>query len=86
VRSLTGLSRRQSEELVAALISLSRAVQLRFSWRPNLWGEGENKFVEAAIHAAAIIVTLNVSDFQRPDLTRHGWTASTPKAFLACYQ
>jgi len=36
VRGLTGLNRRQSEELVTDLISLSHKVQLRFSWRPNL--------------------------------------------------
>jgi hypothetical protein len=26
--------------------------------------EGDNKFVEAAIHAAAVIVTYNVSDYR----------------------
>ena len=36
VRALTGLSHRQSEELVTDLIALSRKLQLRFSWRPNL--------------------------------------------------
>jgi putative PIN family toxin of toxin-antitoxin system len=86
VRALTGLSRRQSEELVTDLISLSRQVQLRFSWRPNLRDEGDNKFVEAAIHAAAVIVTYNVSDFLAPDLGPHGWTVMTPQEFLARYQ
>jgi putative PIN family toxin of toxin-antitoxin system len=86
VRALTGLSRRQSEELVTDLISLSRQVQLRFSWRPNLRDEGDNKFVEAAIHAAAVIVTYNVSDFRSPDLAPHGWTVMTPQEFLARYQ
>ncbi len=86
VRELTGLSRRQSEDLVTDLISLSRQLQLRFSWRPNLRDEGDNKFVEAAIHAAAVIVTYNVSDFRLPDLTPHGWTVMTPREFLARYQ
>ncbi len=86
VRSLTGLSRRQSEELVADLISLSRKVQLRFSWRPNLRDEGDNKFVEAAIHAAAVIITYNVRDFRSPDLAPHGWTVMTPQEFFARYQ
>jgi predicted nucleic acid-binding protein len=85
VRALTGLTRRRSEELVTDLIALSRAVQLRFSWRPNLRDEGDNKFVEAAIHASAVIVTYNVSDFHLPDLTPHGWAVMTPQEFLARY-
>ena len=86
VRALTGLSRRQSEELVTDLISLSRNVQVRFSWRPNLHDESDNKFVDAAIHAAGIIVTYNVSDYRSPDLTQHGWAVMTPQEFLARYQ
>ncbi len=86
VRALTGLNRRQSEELVTDLISLSRKVQLRFSWRPNLRDERDNKFVEAAIHATAVIVTYNVSDFRSPELGQHGWTVMTPREFLARYQ
>jgi predicted nucleic acid-binding protein len=85
VRALTGLTRRQSEDLVTDLIGLSRKVQLRFSWRPNLLDEGDNKFVEAAIHTAAVIATYNVSDFRSPDLTPHGWTVMTPQEFLARY-
>ncbi len=86
IRSLTGLDRRQSEELVTDLISLSRKVQLRFSWRPNLRDEGDNKFVEAAVHAAAVIVTYNVRDFRSAELGQHGWTVMTPQQFLARYQ
>ncbi len=85
VRALTGLTRRQSEDLVTDLIALSRKVQLRFSWRPNLRDEGDNKFVEAAIHTAAVIATYNVSDFRSPDLKPHGWTVMTSQEILACY-
>lgn len=85
VRALTGLTGRQSEDLVMSLMFLSRQVQLRFSWRPNLLDEGDNKFVEAAIHAAAVIVTYNVSDYRSPDLTPHGWTVMKPQEFLARY-
>ena len=85
IRALTGLSRRQAEELVTDLISLSRQVQLRFSWRPNLRDEGDNKFIEAAIHSAAVIVTYNVSDFLATDLAPYGWTVMTPQEYLARY-
>jgi predicted nucleic acid-binding protein len=64
---------------------LSRKVQLRFSWRPNLRDERDNKFVEAAIHASATIVTYNVNDFRSPDLAPHGWTVMRPREFLARY-
>jgi len=85
VRALTGLTGRQSEDVVMSLISLSRQVQLRFSWRPNLLDEGDNKFVEAAIHTSAVIVTYNVSDYRSPDWKPHGWTVMTPQEFLARY-
>ena len=85
VRALTGLTRRQSEDLVTDLIALSRKLQVRFSWRPNLKDEGDNKFVEAAIHSAAVIATYNVGDFRSPDLPQHGWTVVTPQEFLARY-
>jgi len=47
--------------------------------------EGDNKFFEAAIHAAAVIATYHVSDFRSPDLSQHGWTVMTPQEFLARY-
>jgi predicted nucleic acid-binding protein len=86
VRELTALTGRQSEDLVTDLISLSRKVQVRFSWRPNLRDDGDNKFVDAAVHAAAIIVTYNISDYRGADLEQHGWTSMTPREFLARYE
>lgn len=53
---------------VRAGVHRSRKVQLRFSWRPNLKDESDNKFVEAAIRAAVVIVTYNVRDFRSPDI------------------
>jgi len=47
--------------------------------------EGDNKFVEAAIHAVGVIVTYNVRDFRSGDLALHGWTVMTPQEFLARY-
>lgn len=85
VRRLTGLSQRQSSELVTQLIALSYRTQLRFSWRPNLADEGDNKMVEAAIHTAAIIVTYNLGDYQRTDMAQHGWAVMSPRDFLTRY-
>ncbi len=85
VLEITGLSHSQSAELVTDLVGMSWQVQLHFSWRPNLGDESDNKFVEAAIHGAAIIVTYNESHFRSPDLPCIGWRAMTPREFVTRY-
>ncbi len=65
VRKLTGLTAKQSSDLILELISLSHQTQLHFSWRPNLLDEADNKFIEAAVAATAIIITYNLRDFAR---------------------
>ncbi|MFG0254760.1 MAG: putative toxin-antitoxin system toxin component, PIN family [Rhodopirellula sp. JB053] len=85
VRKLTGLPAKQNADLILALISLSHQTQLHFSWRPNLLDEADNKFIEAAIAATAIIVTYNVRDFAQLDLVKHGWDVMTPLEFTTLY-
>lgn len=85
VRKLTGLTAKQSTDLILELISLSHQTQLHFAWRPNLIDNADNKFVEAAIAATAIIITYNVRDFAYPDLPRHGWNVMTPIEFTTLY-
>jgi predicted nucleic acid-binding protein len=86
VLKLTGLSQEESIDLVTDLMALSLRMQTRFSWRPNLRDEGDNKFVNAAVHAAAIIVTYNDADYRDGDLVRHGWVAMSPAEFLTRYE
>jgi predicted nucleic acid-binding protein len=85
VRKLTGLTANQNADLILDLISLSHQMQLHFNWRPNLLDEADNKFIEAAIAATAIIVTYNVRDFAKPDLTKYGWDVMTPFELTALY-
>ena len=85
VRKLTGLTVKQSSDLILELISLSHQTQLHFSWRPNLPDEADNKFIEAALAATAIIITYNIRDFARPDLVKHGWEAITRIEFTKLY-
>ena len=85
VLALTGLTHAQSVDLVTDLVARSRKVQVDFQWRPNLRDETDNKFVEAAIHAAAIIVTYDVADYREPDMAQYGWTVMTPQEFLVRY-
>ena len=85
VMELTGLTHAQTVDLVTELIALSQHVQLRFSWRPNLHDENDNKFVEAAIHASAIIVTYNERHFGSADLPQWGWRVMSPQELVARY-
>ncbi len=85
VLAMTGLSHSQSADLVTELIALSRQVQIYFSWRPNLSDESDNKFVEAAIHTGATILTYNESHFRSTDLPRLGWHFMTPKEYVTRY-
>jgi predicted nucleic acid-binding protein len=85
VRKLTGLSVKQSSDLILELISLSHQTQLHFSWRPNLLDEADNKLIEAAVAAIAIIITYNLRDFAKPDFVKHGWDAMTPIEFTTLY-
>ena len=47
--------------------------------------ESDNKFVDAAIRASAIIATYNARHFDSPDLPRHGWALMRPREFVARY-
>lgn len=85
VLKLMKLDLSEAADLVTALIAVSREVQIGFSWRPNLTDEADNKFVEAAISAAAIIVTYNLRHFAAGDLMRHGWDVMTPAEFVTRY-
>jgi predicted nucleic acid-binding protein len=85
VRAVTGLSHKQSADLVTDLIALSQEVQINFAWRPNLADESDNKFVEAAVHAGAIIVTYNERDYLAGDLARFGWSVMSPQGFATRY-
>lgn len=85
VLELTGLNHKQSVELVTDLINLSHEVQVNFTWRPNLVDESDNKFVEAAIHAGATIVTYNRRDFVSGDLKLYGWSIMSPQEFVSLH-
>ena len=85
VRQLTGLTVKQSSDLVLELLSLSHQAQLHFSWRPTLMDEADNKFIEAAIASSAIIITYNVRDFARSDLAKYGWEVMTPIEFTSLF-
>ena len=85
ILELTRLHHSEAADLLTALVAVSWEAQIGFSWRPNLTDEADNKFVEAAISAAAIIVTYNLRHFASGDLPRHGWDVMTPAGFVTRY-
>lgn len=75
-----------SGKILHQAASVSRSeVQINFAWRPNLLDESDNKFVEAAIHAGATIVTYNERDFVTGDLARFGYGVMSPRDFATRY-
>jgi predicted nucleic acid-binding protein len=85
VMAITGLTQRQSADLVTDLIGLSQEVQINFAWRPSLVDESDNKFVEAAIHAGGTIITYNRGDFAAGDLLPFGRSVMSPQEFATRY-
>ncbi len=85
VLAITELTHKQSADLVTDLIGLSHEVQINFAWRPNLADETDNKFVEAAMHAGATIITYNRRDFLTGDLQPFGWWVMSPQEFATRY-
>jgi len=55
--------------LLGAFLGVCEWTQLYYLWGPNLRDEADNRLIELAVaRAAAMIVTNNVRDFQRPEL------------------
>jgi len=74
----------ERKALWAALARVSRWVRVYYLWRPNLPDEGDNHVVELAVAGGAeAIVTHNVRDFERTELTFPGLRVVTPGELIA---
>jgi len=70
IKSKSPLTDREAEDLLADFMSVCRWVKIFYLWRPNLKDEADNHLVELAIAGnAEIIVTRNINDFQRSQLS-----------------
>ena len=66
-RKELAFSQPQVESFLAALVTASEEVEVRYLWRPNVRDEADNFVYEAAFAASpATIVTHNVRDFCKP--------------------
>ena len=63
-RTAAGLSERQVEIFVDAVIAMSQPVETHFLWRPQLRDPNDEMVLEAAVNGRAdILVTFNLRDF-----------------------
>lgn len=77
------LSPGEREALLNAFLSVCRWVTIYFSWRPNLADESDNHLIELAVAGgAAVVVTKNVKDFRRAELSFAGLRILKPEELL----
>jgi putative PIN family toxin of toxin-antitoxin system len=77
------LSESERRTLLEAFLSVCEWVKVYYLWRPNLPDEADNHLIELAIAGAAgVVVTNNVRDVARGELTFPGLQILTPSQFL----
>ena len=77
------LSVDERRDVLAAMASIGRWVQVYFAWRPNLADEDDNYLVELAVAgAAAAVVTHNVRDLRSGELAFPDLRILTPAQCL----
>ena len=82
-RGELAFSRVQIERFLAAFVMAAQEVEVRYLWRPNLPDEADNFVYEAAFAASpATIVTHNVRDFRKAEITWQGVFLKTPQQVL----
>ncbi|MGB5632979.1 MAG: putative toxin-antitoxin system toxin component, PIN family [Waterburya sp.] len=70
IKSKSPLTDQEAEDLLADFMNVCQWVKIFYLWRPNLKDEADNHLVELAIAGnAEIIVTRNINDFQRSQLS-----------------
>lgn len=63
-RLAAGLSEREVEIFLDAVVAMAEPVKTHFLWRPQLRDPGDEMVLEAAVNGQAeLLVTLNVRDF-----------------------
>ena len=80
------LTAKEQQSLFEALLSVSDWVRIYFLWRPNLPDEGDNHLIELALAGnATVIITNNLRDLRRGELTFPGLQILSPAEFITQY-
>lgn len=76
-------SSEERRQVLAALARVGRWVTIYYGWRPNLPDEADNHLIELAMAGgAAAIITHNVRDIRRGELSLTGLRVQTPAEYL----
>ena len=73
----------QRETLLNAFLSVCRWTTIYYGWRPNLPDEADNHLIELAVAGGSkAIITHNLRDFERAELTFPGLRIVRPEQIL----
>jgi len=76
----------ERQTILSALAQSGRWISTYFGWRPNLPDEGDNHLIELAVAGnAAVVITHNVKDLARGELSWKQLRVLTPAQFLEEY-
>lgn len=74
----------ERQALFEAVLHMSIWTNIHFLWRPNLRDESDNHVLELAIASGAqAVITNNLKDFMRSDLTFPNLLITTPRDWLS---
>ena len=77
------LSAPEREELLDIFLACCQWTRIYFGWRPNLPDEADNHLIELAVSGnAAVIITRNLKDLTRGELSFTGLRIETPESFI----
>lgn len=81
-RLAAGLSEREVQIFLDAVVAMAEPVKTHFLWRPQLRDPGDEMVLDAAVNGQAdLLVTFNVRDFG-PVASRFGIAAMVPRDAL----
>jgi putative PIN family toxin of toxin-antitoxin system len=72
----------QAKAVLATLLYKAEFVSLHYSWRPTSPDSGDDKVIDCAMNAGAVIVTSNIKDF-RSAVEELGAVVITPTELVA---
>lgn len=77
------LNHEERHQALDDFLNICRWIRVYYSWRPNLRDEGDNHLMELAVAGGVkAIITKNIKDFKKSELSFPEILILTPKQFL----